>query len=43
MTKEPQAAPDTKEILEKYDKDSATRKFDKKSIVWIVTIVSVLY
>jgi TRAP transporter 4TM/12TM fusion protein len=43
MTKEPQAAPDTQEVLEKYDKDSATRKFDKKSIVWIVTVVSVLY
>src|SRR5699024_7955267 len=43
MTKEPQAAPDTQDVLEKYDRDSTTRQFDKKSIFWIVTIVAVLY
>ena len=43
MTKEPQAAPDTQEVLEKYDRDSTTRQFDSKSIFWIVTLVAVLY
>lgn len=43
MTKEPQTAPDTQDVLEKYDRDSTTRQFDKKPIFWIVTIVAVLY
>ncbi|WP_462422127.1 TRAP transporter permease [Salinicoccus sp. Marseille-QA3877] len=43
MTKEPQVAPDTQEVLEKYDKDATTRQFEHKSIFWIVTIVAVLY
>ena len=42
MTKEPQTAPDTQDVLEKYDRDSTTRQFDKKPIFWIVTIVAVL-
>lgn len=43
MTKEPQVAPDTQEVMEKYDRDSTTRQFDKKSVFWLVTIVAVLY
>ncbi|HIV82486.1 MAG TPA: TRAP transporter permease [Candidatus Salinicoccus merdavium] len=43
MTKEPAAAPDTQEVLEKYDKDSTTRQFDNKTIFLIVTLVAVLY
>lgn len=42
MTKEPEVAPDTREILEKYDKDSVTRKFDSKSIFWLVDRKSVV-
>lgn len=40
---EPNVAPDTQTIQEKYDKDATTRKFSKKSTVWIVTIAAVLY
>ncbi|WP_411842665.1 TRAP transporter permease [Salinicoccus sp. HZC-1] len=43
MEKEPKVAPDTQEVLEKYDKDAMTRQFDKKSVIWIVAIISVLY
>lgn len=43
MTKEPQVAPDTQEVMEKYDRDSTTRQFEKKSVFWLVTIVAVLY
>ena len=43
MTKEPQVAPDTQEVLEKYDRDATTRQFNSKTIFWIVTIIAVLY
>lgn len=40
---EPAVAPDTEAVQEKYDKDARTRQFSNKTIVWIVTIVAVLY
>lgn len=43
MEKEPGIAPDTQQVLEKYDKDAMTRKFDKKAVFWIVAVISVMY
>lgn len=40
---EPAVAPDTEAVQEKYDKDARTRQFSNKTIVWVVTIVAVLY
>lgn len=40
---EPAVAPDTEAVQEKYDKDARTRQFSNKMIVWVVTIVAVLY
>ena len=36
-------APDPEAVQEKYDKDARTRQFSNKTIVWVVTIVAVLY
>lgn len=40
---EPAVAPDPEAVQEKYDKDARTRQFSNKTIVWVVTIVAVLY
>lgn len=40
---EPAFAPDPEAVQEKYDKDARTRQFSNKTIVWVVTIVAVLY
>ena len=40
---EPEVAPDTQAVLEKFDRDSTTRKHRSKTVYYIMMIVAILY
>ena len=41
--REPEVAPDTQAVLEKFDRDSTTRKHRSKTVYYIMMIVAILY
>lgn len=41
--REPEVAPDTQAVLEKFDRDSTTRKYRSKTIYYIMMIIAISY
>lgn len=41
--REPEVAPDTQAVLEKFDRDSTTRNYRSKTVYYIMMIIAILY